>query len=55
MTTFQQPEFAAFGALFLLLQAPLLCLALLLGAKLQPVPVRHKAEGLGHCPRAGVR
>jgi len=30
LTTFQQPEFAAFGALFVLLQAPVLILALLL-------------------------
>lgn len=45
LTTFQQPEFAAFGALFLLLQAPLLCLVVLLGAKLRPVPASPELAG----------
>jgi len=35
LTTFQQPEFAAFGALFLLLQAPVLILALLLRRRIE--------------------
>jgi len=35
LTTFQQPEFAAFGALFVLLQAPVLILALVLNARLE--------------------
>ncbi|TVP81149.1 bile acid:sodium symporter [Thioalkalivibrio sp.] len=38
LTTFQQPEFAAFGALFVLLQAPVLILALLLNARLREQP-----------------
>lgn len=33
LTVFQQPEFAAFGALFLLLQAPILLLAMLFNPK----------------------
>jgi bile acid:Na+ symporter, BASS family len=38
LTTFQQPEFAAFGALFVLLQAPVLILALLLRRHIQHLP-----------------
>jgi len=38
LTTFQQPEFAAFGALFVLLQAPVLILALLLRRQIQHLP-----------------
>ena len=38
VTTFQQPEFAAFGALFILLQAPVLILALLLRRRIQNSP-----------------
>lgn len=38
LTTFQQPEFAAFGALFVLLQAPVLILALLLRKRIRDVP-----------------
>ena len=38
VTTFQQPEFAAFGALFILLQAPVLILALLLRGRIPLFP-----------------
>jgi bile acid:Na+ symporter, BASS family len=38
LATFQQPEFAAFGALFLLFQAPVLILALLLRSRLTDPP-----------------
>jgi BASS family bile acid:Na+ symporter len=38
LATFQQPEFAAFGALFVLLQAPVLILVLLLRRYTQHVP-----------------
>ncbi len=38
LTTFQQPEFAAFGALFVLLQAPVLILALLLRTHTKHMP-----------------
>jgi BASS family bile acid:Na+ symporter len=38
VTTFQQPEFAAFGALFLLFQAPVLILALWLGKRKPDLP-----------------
>ncbi len=38
LATFQQPEFAAFGALFVLLQAPVLILVLLLRRYTQPIP-----------------
>jgi bile acid:Na+ symporter, BASS family len=38
LATFQQPEFAAFGALFLLFQAPVLILALLLRRRIPDSP-----------------
>jgi bile acid:Na+ symporter, BASS family len=38
VTTFQQSEFAAFGALFLLFQAPVLILALLLRKHIHDLP-----------------
>ena len=38
LTTFQQPEFAAFGALFVLLQAPVLIAVLLLRRRTQHLP-----------------
>lgn len=38
LATFQQPEFAAFGALFLLFQAPVLILALLLRKHIHDLP-----------------
>ncbi len=38
LTTFQEPEFAAFGALFVLLQAPVLILTLLLRQHIQHLP-----------------
>jgi predicted Na+-dependent transporter len=42
MTTLQQPEFAAFGALFLLFQAPVLLLALLVDSRRLPGPAHPK-------------
>jgi BASS family bile acid:Na+ symporter len=45
VTTFQQPEFAAFGALFILFQAPVLILALLLRAHLRSAPTAGNRVG----------
>jgi bile acid:Na+ symporter, BASS family len=45
LTTFQQPEFAAFGALFILLQAPVLILALLLRRRIQDFPATGAGAG----------
>lgn len=41
----QQPEFAAFGALFLLFQAPILLLFLLFGSRMKPVAVDPNRTG----------
>jgi len=45
LTTFQQPEFAAFGALFVLFQAPVLILALLLRRRIQRSPATGTGVG----------
>jgi BASS family bile acid:Na+ symporter len=45
LTTFEQPEFAAFGALFVLFQAPVLILALLLRRRLRNAPAAGAGVG----------